>query len=573
MKRIGFLFVLLLLLAKNVQAATPFVSGWTLSGVESVERYQTVEPTLLRGKSSLSVTYDLHGTCLLSGDASAIVFEQSGWKYVSLSSYGKNCYNGQQTVLIPLSDFAGLDTSKDISGFRVRFWMSTPYMIDIVSVSVEGTVAPAFRGEYFPNSALSGTPVVVRNDQAIDFNWNRGSPAPELKQDNFSVRWTKEEYFSGGNYLLTTTTDEGVRLYIDGRIYINKWIQQPETSHTATVSLTQGVHAIRMEYFERTGKAVARLAITQVQTLPTPSSSSVWEIKSVSTMKETKDKICGQDDDVFIARWLDRAVELGVNYVAIETPYDNPSCGDALAYTKRWVSAARSRGLKIWHRHMPLAFEGIYGVTKNNSTNYLGMVKNYILANPSLFQSGDIFTPIPEPQNGGISGITYCSSLCQFQSKEQFNQWLRDAIDISETSFQSVGVSGMKIGYYGFDGFVAWGSNNPDWNGILEDATVAKMGNITIDHYPELINETMKQGLEELHARYPNTPIIIGEWGSVGNSDQTAQVVSSMGAAYEAPYVKGFNYWHMGMGGNEALINSDFSTLPHFATVQSYFSR
>ena len=308
---------------------------------------------------------------------------------------------------------------------------------------------------------------------------------------------------------------------------------------------------------------------------PTPTTAplSGWQIKSVSSMKETKDKLCGQDDATFVARWVDKAVELGVNYVAVETPYDSPSCGNAVAYTKLWVDTIRSRGLHVWHRHMPLSFEGIYGVTKTNGNSYLTMIGDYIRQNPTLFVEGDIFTPIPEPQNGGINGITYCAQgVCQYQSKEQFNQWLRDAIDTANNSFSAIGLGGKtKVGYYGFDGFVAWGDNNPDWNGILEDATVTKMGNITIDHYPELVNEKMIDGLNELHAKYPTTPIVIGEWGSTSTTDPVQQVVNSMGAAKSAPYVVGFNYWHMGMGGNEALINSDFTNRVQFATVQSYF--
>jgi len=299
--------------------------------------------------------------------------------------------------------------------------------------------------------------------------------------------------------------------------------------------------------------------------------SHTWDIQSVSSMKETKDKICNQNDQNFIERWVAKAKELGANYVAVETPYDNPACGNSLDYTRRWISAIRAAGLKVWHRHMPLAFEGIYGVNKQKG-DFLDLIANYIKNNADLFKEGDIFTPIPEPQNGGIVGITYCSqNLCLFDSKEHFNQWLRAAIETAENAFAQIGLDGkIKIGYFGFDGFVAWGSNNPDWHGILEDETVKKMGNITIDHYPELIGQTMEQGLREVMARYPGVPIIIGEWGSVGQGNIEQQVLDSMGAAKKLG-VAGFNYWHLGIGGNEALINSDFSNRPQFDEVQSFF--
>lgn len=308
---------------------------------------------------------------------------------------------------------------------------------------------------------------------------------------------------------------------------------------------------------------------------PTPISSQShpsWSIESVSSMKETKDRICGPRPESFIKEWVEKAKELGVNYISIEQPYDNPSCGDAIAYTKQWVNEIRSSGLHVWHRHMPLAFEGIYNVTKSTSVDVLSMIKTYITSNPSLFAAGDIFTPVPEPQNGGISGITYCAeNICQFSSKEQFNMFLRSAMSTAKSAFAQIGLSDqIKVGYYGFDGFVTWGSNNPDWHGILEDETVKEMGNITIDHYPEQIGTQMGSDLDQLEKKYPGVPIIIGEWGTVTAGDQVQQIQNSMGAAKRASVI-GFNYWHMGMGGNESLINDDFSEKPGFQAVQSFF--
>jgi hypothetical protein len=277
-------------------------------------------------------------------------------------------------------------------------------------------------------------------------------------------------------------------------------------------------------------------------------------------------------DSAFVNKWVTTAKDLGVNYVAIETPYDSPLCANSVTYTKRWVDSVRSAGLNVWHRHMPLQFEGIYDTAKSANVDYLLLIKNYIKANPTLFKSGDIFTPIPEPQNGGIQGVTYCSQgVCIFNSKESFNKWLRDAIDVSNQSFSDIGLGGkIKVGYYGFDGFVAWGDNNPDWDGILEDATISKMGNITIDHYPELVGDTMENDLNELQNKYPNTKIVIGEWGAVVSNNQQNQVQNSMTASMRKNVV-GFNYWHMGMGGNEALIEDSFAKKTIFSKVQNYF--
>jgi hypothetical protein len=298
-----------------------------------------------------------------------------------------------------------------------------------------------------------------------------------------------------------------------------------------------------------------------------------WRIQSVSSMKESKDRLCNQRDSGFIAMYVNRAKELGANYLAVETPYDDPTCGSALNYTYRWVEQVRQAGLSVWHRHMPLTFEGIYDTPKKNGLDYLGQIENYIRQNPGLFKAGDIFTPIPEPQNGGIKGITYCSqNVCQFGSAGDFNRFLREAILRSREAFAAIGLAGkIEIGYYGFDGFIAWGDNNPDWNGILEDETVKLMGNITIDHYPQVTGGNMAEDLAELNARYPGVPVVIGEWGSIVSGDYAGQVEKAMAAAAANKSVIGFNYWHLGAGGHEALINEDFSQKSHFKTVQSFF--
>lgn len=582
---------------------------WKLSGNNgAAEKYQAIPANSLIGKDTIRLTYNLHGTCILGGDASAIIFDQNGWRYISLSNYGKNCFDGNQTVDIPLSKFSGMDLTKPVGTFHSRFWLNNQFNIDIISAQVfsASTTMPnpspsatpiplpvnnAYSGQYFSNRTLSGTPTFTRNDSEINFTWNHLGPVNNFPVDNFSVRWTKVVNLNAGTYRFTTTADDGVRVFVDGVKVIDGWKDQGATTYTKDVSLGTDNHNLVVEYYENGGGSVMRFSYNQISTAtstpapsviptPTPIPTPVptnnpgvgsWAIQSVSSMKESKDRICSPRDAAWIGRWVDKAKELGANYVAVETPYENPSCGNATAYTKVWVDIIRSRGLKVWHRHMPLAFEGIYSVNKTKG-DYLNTISSYIRNNPGLFAEGDIFTPIPEPQNGGISGITHCAfGVCQFDNAPMFNKWLRDAIDTSESAFGTVGLGRkIKIGYYGFDGFVAWGANNPDWNGIIEDATIAKMGNLTIDHYPELIGTSMKTDLDELQAMYPNVPIIFGEWGSTGSTNLEQQVINSMGAA-KRPNIVGFNYWHMGMGGNEALINDDFTNRAQFDEVQSFF--
>jgi hypothetical protein len=116
---------------------------------------------------------------------------------------------------------------------------------------------PDFKGEYYNNAALTGSPVLTRNDTTINFNWGLGAPNLALPADNFSVRWTKNQSFTAGTYRFSVTADDGIRLYIDNNLIINQWIDQGATTYTADMTLTAASHAIKVEYYDGTQDAVA----------------------------------------------------------------------------------------------------------------------------------------------------------------------------------------------------------------------------------------------------------------------------------------------------------------------------
>ncbi len=124
------------------------------------------------------------------------------------------------------------------------------------------TITPTafWRGEYFNNPDLSGTPVLVRPEPAIDYNWGAESPAPPVvAPDQFSVRWTRILNLPAGQYQFTATTDDGVRLWVNNQALIDQWSAHQAQPLTATVDLPGGDTLVRMEYFEDAGAAIARL--------------------------------------------------------------------------------------------------------------------------------------------------------------------------------------------------------------------------------------------------------------------------------------------------------------------------
>jgi len=68
-----------------------------------------------------------------------------------------------------------------------------------------------------------------------------GKPAPELPADNFSARWTgKLTPTISGKYRFGAIADDGVRIYLDGKLIAEDWTEHAPTTVTAEVTLEAG---------------------------------------------------------------------------------------------------------------------------------------------------------------------------------------------------------------------------------------------------------------------------------------------------------------------------------------------
>ncbi|WP_461052724.1 PA14 domain-containing protein [Spirosoma arcticum] len=125
-----------------------------------------------------------------------------------------------------------------------------------------GGTGTGLLGEYFNNQTLTVPAVLTRVDPIINFYWGNGAPASSVNADNFSVRWTGQvEAPVSGNYVFSTVSDDGVRLWVNGVQVINNWTDHGNATDTSVpIALTAGQkYDIRMEYYENNGGAVAQL--------------------------------------------------------------------------------------------------------------------------------------------------------------------------------------------------------------------------------------------------------------------------------------------------------------------------
>jgi len=127
----------------------------------------------------------------------------------------------------------------------------------MLPAATSGQGTQPWRGEYFDNRNLTGQPVIVRNESAIDFNWGANSPGGGVPRDSFSARWSSYLWFDEDVYLFKAYVDDGVRAWVDGQIIFDLWRDQSVALYTQQMTLSAGFHSVRVEYYDNIGNAIA----------------------------------------------------------------------------------------------------------------------------------------------------------------------------------------------------------------------------------------------------------------------------------------------------------------------------
>ena len=122
---------------------------------------------------------------------------------------------------------------------------------------------PGLRGHYYSTPELSGK-MIERVDAQINFRWGTAAPMSGIPADRFSVRWEGElETLNNGNYTFHLRSDDGARLFVDGRPVIDRWRPQAESEHNGTIDLeARRRYPIRLDYFDGQVLAVVALSWT-----------------------------------------------------------------------------------------------------------------------------------------------------------------------------------------------------------------------------------------------------------------------------------------------------------------------
>ena len=184
------------------------------------------------------------------------------------------------------------------------------------------------RGEYFDNENFTGTRL-TRIDPVINFDWGEGSPIGGIGIDYFSVRWTGEiipRYSE--TYTFYATSDDGIRLWINGQRLVNGWSARLRTTDTGTITLKAGnPYVIQLEFFDATVAAICSLAWS--------SPSQPYEIVPVSQLRTLPAGVNRQPNAPFLLAPYPHGLTVdATDFVIKAEPFSDPDTGQGHACTE-----------------------------------------------------------------------------------------------------------------------------------------------------------------------------------------------------------------------------------------------
>ena len=190
-------------------------------------------------------------------------FGSANQQFIVVSTDLAGCYKVIAKHSGKVVEVAGASTT---NGANVQQWDNNnqtcgqwKFVPVVVGPPADGN-GTGLTGNYF-NGMNFETPVYSRTDATINVDWGGGSPNAAVNIDQFSARWSGQvQPKYSGEYTFFVNSDNGRRLWINGQLVIDKWIDDWNIDYSGKITLTAGQkYDIKLEYFENNGGAGAKL--------------------------------------------------------------------------------------------------------------------------------------------------------------------------------------------------------------------------------------------------------------------------------------------------------------------------
>ncbi len=248
-------------------------------------------------------------------------------------------------------------------------------------------------------------------------------------------------------------------------------------------------------------------------------------------------------------------------YVALAVPYDN------LTKYTNYVTDARTKGFKVWHRSHWNRWQGDNGEDADmTAQEYLDDTYDFIVENPTLFADGDLFTTCVECNNADGENTTNPFRTDDVFDFTKYNRFCRDQVTYANAAFLAIGKSvrtnllSFSLSLLDLNGQSLDSGDGGNASGIDDAGMVAWFDSmVTIDHY---LSADYRDGttyatnyaadMVKLKLAFPSCRFMIGEWGfhtqSAGSDGEQHGVYDAVSQVIrERSDIIGLNYWnHLG---------------------------
>ncbi|MDX2161079.1 MAG: SH3 domain-containing protein [bacterium] len=135
-----------------------------------------------------------------------------------------------------------------------------------VTVQAQAQFGTGWNGQFFNTPDLTGAVVYTQAfPTGLNVNWGTSSPAPGVVNvDGWSARFESVQLFNEGTYEFVVASDDGVRVFIDNVLVLDRFVGRVLTTDRFQQTLTPGTHTLRVEYFDGLDQAALQFQWFQV---------------------------------------------------------------------------------------------------------------------------------------------------------------------------------------------------------------------------------------------------------------------------------------------------------------------
>ena len=134
-------------------------------------------------------------------------------------------------------------------------------------------------GYYYANTSLKGVPAnkkIIKGDGngAFSFDAGTGAPAAGVPVNNYTAQFITAMKLTAGDYVLRYSADDGIRVYVDDKLVLDKWTSSNSSENTVKININdiattdaskKDVHWIKVQYLEKSGKSKLNFDIKPLQ--------------------------------------------------------------------------------------------------------------------------------------------------------------------------------------------------------------------------------------------------------------------------------------------------------------------